>query len=50
MSTVDYKKMMDGVGDFLKAIRANDNCKSDQYSLVLYGADAEPIERQVSIS
>ena len=49
MSGADYKKMMDGVGDFLKVMRSNDDCKYDQYSLVLYGAVAEQIERQVPI-
>ena len=50
MSRDDYKKMMDGVGDFLKVMRANDECKFDKYSIVLYGAEAELVERQVSIS
>ena len=49
MSGADYKKMMEGVGDFLKVMRANDDCMEDQYSLVLYGAVAEQIVNGVSI-
>lgn len=50
MSSDDYKKMMTGVGDFLNVMSANTECKGDRYSIVLYGAEAELVERQASIT